>query len=116
MMDQGGRSNTAEILEALRRHDRRTWEDLYNSQWWPLCAFIRVQLGEALTCAIDPQDVAQGVFCRAYCGLFIKRYLEELSEEGVAEAEGMKRGTASAYLSRARCRLRRQRARFTTFL
>jgi DNA-directed RNA polymerase specialized sigma24 family protein len=52
----------------------------------------------------------------SYYGLFIRRYLEELSEEEVAEAEGMKRGTASGYLSRARSRLRRQRARFTAFL
>ena len=49
-------------------------------------------------------------------GLFMRRYLEELSEEEVAEAEGMKRGTASGYLSRARSRLRRKRARFTAFL
>jgi RNA polymerase sigma-70 factor (ECF subfamily) len=52
----------------------------------------------------------------SYSGLFIKRHLEELSEEEVAEAEDLKRGTASGYLSRARSRLRRQRARFTAFL
>jgi len=52
----------------------------------------------------------------SYYGLFIRRYLEELSEEEVAEAEGLKRGTASGYLSRARSRLHRQRARFTAFL
>ena len=45
--------------------------------------------------------------------LFIRRHLEELSEEEVAEAEGMRRGTVSGYLSRARTRLRQQRARFT---
>jgi hypothetical protein len=49
-MDQGSRFNATEILEALRQHDRRTWEDLYNSQWEPLCAFIRGQLGEDLAC------------------------------------------------------------------
>jgi DNA-directed RNA polymerase specialized sigma24 family protein len=68
-MDQGSRFNATEILEALRQHDRRTWEDLYNSQWEPLCAFIRGQLGEDLACAVDPQDVAQEVFCRAYSGI-----------------------------------------------
>jgi RNA polymerase sigma-70 factor (ECF subfamily) len=52
----------------------------------------------------------------SYSRLFIKRHLEDLSEEEVAEAEGMKRGTASAYLSRSRHRLRRQRARFAVFL
>ena len=45
--------------------------------------------------------------------LFIRRHLEELSEEELAEAEGMRRGTVSGYLSRARTRLRQQRARFT---
>jgi|Tabmets5t2r1_1033131.scaffolds.fasta_scaffold87278_1 RNA polymerase sigma-70 factor (ECF subfamily) len=49
-------------------------------------------------------------------GLFLKRHLEDLSEEEVAEAEGLKLGTASGYLSRARSRLRRQRARFRPFL
>ena len=52
----------------------------------------------------------------SYSHLFIKRHLEDLSEEEVAEAEGMKRGTASGYLSRSRHRLRRQQARFTVFL
>jgi DNA-directed RNA polymerase specialized sigma24 family protein len=51
-----------------------------------------------------------------YSSLFLKRHLEDLSEEEVAEAEGLKRGTASTYLSRARDRLRRQQARFTAFL
>ena len=68
-MDQGSRFNATEILEALRQHDRRTWEDLYNAQWEPLCAFIRVQLGEALACKVDPEDVAQEVFCRAYSSI-----------------------------------------------
>jgi DNA-directed RNA polymerase specialized sigma24 family protein len=45
--------------------------------------------------------------------LFIRRHLEELSEEELAEAEGMRRGTVSGYLSRARTSLRQQRARFT---
>jgi RNA polymerase sigma-70 factor (ECF subfamily) len=49
-------------------------------------------------------------------GLFLKRHLEELSEEEVADAEGLTLGTASGYLSRARSRLRRQRARFRSFL
>ena len=52
----------------------------------------------------------------SYSSLFLKRHLEDLSEEEVAEAEGVKRGTASAYLSRARDRLRRQQVRFTAFL
>jgi RNA polymerase sigma-70 factor, ECF subfamily len=51
-----------------------------------------------------------------YSSLFLKRHLEDLSEEEVAKAEGLKRGTASTYLSRARDRLRRQQARFTAFL
>jgi RNA polymerase sigma-70 factor (ECF subfamily) len=51
----------------------------------------------------------------SYSSLFIRRHLEDLSEEEIAEAEGMKRGTASGYLSRARQRLRQQRARFTVF-
>jgi DNA-directed RNA polymerase specialized sigma24 family protein len=52
----------------------------------------------------------------SYGRLFIKRHLEDLSEEEVAEAEGLKRGTASGYLSRSRYSLRRQRARFAAFL
>jgi RNA polymerase sigma-70 factor (ECF subfamily) len=52
----------------------------------------------------------------SHSSLFLKRHLEDLSEEEVAEAEGVKRGTASAYLSRARDRLRRQQVRFTAFL
>jgi DNA-directed RNA polymerase specialized sigma24 family protein len=48
--------------------------------------------------------------------LFIKRHLEDLSEEEVAEAIGMKRGTASGYLSRSPHRLYGQQARFTVFL
>lgn len=50
----------------MRQHDLRTWEDLYKGQWEPLYALIRVQLGEALACVVDPEDVAQEVFCRAY--------------------------------------------------
>ncbi len=68
-MDHGSRFNATEILEALRQHDRRTWEDLYNAQWEPLCAFIRVQLGESLACRVDPEDVAREVFCHAYSGI-----------------------------------------------
>jgi RNA polymerase sigma factor (sigma-70 family) len=68
-MDQGSRFNATEILQALRQHDRRTWEDLYNAQWEPLCAFIRGQLGEALAGGVDPEDVAQEVFCRAYSSI-----------------------------------------------
>jgi RNA polymerase sigma-70 factor, ECF subfamily len=49
-------------------------------------------------------------------GLFLKRHLEDLSEEEIADAAGLKLGTASGYLSRARSRLRRQRARFRSFL
>jgi RNA polymerase sigma-70 factor (ECF subfamily) len=48
--------------------------------------------------------------------LFLRRHLGDLSEEEVADAEGLKLGTASGYLSRARSRLRRQRARFRSFL
>jgi DNA-directed RNA polymerase specialized sigma24 family protein len=68
-MDQGSRFNAAETLDALRQHDRRTWEDLYNAQWEPLCVFIRAQLGEAFACAVDPEEVAQEVFCRAYSNI-----------------------------------------------
>jgi RNA polymerase sigma factor (sigma-70 family) len=68
-MDQGSRLSATENLEALRRHDRRAWEDLYNAQWEPLCAFIRVQLGESLASRFDPEDVAQEVFCRAYSSI-----------------------------------------------
>ena len=48
----------------------------------------------------------------AHSSLFIRRHLEELSEEELAQAEGMSRGTVSGYLSRARKRLRQQQARF----
>jgi RNA polymerase sigma factor (sigma-70 family) len=51
-----------------------------------------------------------------YSGIFVKRYLQDLSEQEVAQAEGLKRGTASGYLSRARDRVNQQRARFTSFL
>ena len=68
-MDQESCFNAAEILEALHAHDRRTWDDLYNMAWEPLRAFIRAQLGEALASRVDPEDVAQEVFCRAYSGI-----------------------------------------------
>jgi RNA polymerase sigma-70 factor (ECF subfamily) len=45
--------------------------------------------------------------------LFIRRHLEDLSEDELAEAEGIRRGTVSGYLSRARKRLRQHRTRFT---
>jgi len=48
----------------------------------------------------------------SYNTLFIKRHLEEFSEDELAEAEGMRRGTVSCYLSRARNRLRQQHTRF----
>ena len=51
-----------------------------------------------------------------YSSLFIKRHLADMSEQEVAEAEGLKRGTASGYLSRARHLLSQERARFTPFL
>jgi RNA polymerase sigma-70 factor, ECF subfamily len=51
-----------------------------------------------------------------YCRVFARRYIEDVSEQQVAEAEGMKRGTASGYLSRARAILSQQRARFASFL
>jgi DNA-directed RNA polymerase specialized sigma24 family protein len=68
-MNQGSRFNATETLQALRQHDRRTWENPYNAEWEPLCAYIRMQLGEALTCGIDPEDVAQEVFCCAYSNI-----------------------------------------------
>lgn len=49
----------------------------------------------------------------SHSALFIRRHLEELSEDELAEAEGMRRGTVSGYLSRARKRLRQQQERFT---
>ena len=51
-----------------------------------------------------------------YSSLFIKRHLVDMSEQEVAESEGLKRGTASGYLSRARHLLSQERARFTSFL
>jgi RNA polymerase sigma-70 factor (ECF subfamily) len=44
--------------------------------------------------------------------LFIRRHLEGFSEDELAEAEGMRRGTVSGYLARARKRLRQQHTRF----
>ncbi len=51
-----------------------------------------------------------------YSGLFVKRHLEDLSEQEVAEAEGLKYGTASGYLARTRRLLRQQSARFASLL
>jgi RNA polymerase sigma factor (sigma-70 family) len=51
-----------------------------------------------------------------YSGLFVKRYLEGLSEQEVAAAEGLKCGTASGYLARARRLLRQQGARLDSLL
>jgi RNA polymerase sigma factor (sigma-70 family) len=48
-------------------------------------------------------------------GPFIKRYLADMSEQEVAEAEDLKRETASGYLSRARHLLSQECARFTSF-
>jgi RNA polymerase sigma factor (sigma-70 family) len=51
-----------------------------------------------------------------YSDLFVKRHLEDLSEREVAAAEGLKCGTASGYLARARRLLRDQGARFASLL
>jgi RNA polymerase sigma-70 factor (ECF subfamily) len=57
-------------------------------------------------------DVVLGKYGR----LFVKRHLEGLSEQEVAQAEGLKCGTASGYLARARRLLRQQGARFASLL
>ena len=49
-------------------------------------------------------------------GLFVKRHLEDLSEREVAAAQGLKCGTASGYLARARRRIRQQGGRFPLLL
>jgi RNA polymerase sigma factor (sigma-70 family) len=49
----------------------------------------------------------------AHSILFIGHHLEGLTEDELAEAEGMRRGTVSGYLSRAKKRLRQHQARFT---
>jgi RNA polymerase sigma factor (sigma-70 family) len=49
-----------------------------------------------------------------YSGPFIKRYLAGMSEQEVADSEGLKRGTASGYLSRARYLLGQEQDRFTS--
>lgn len=199
MMDQISKFDTPEILALLRRRDRQVWEDLYESQWDQLCAFIRARLRHSPNGQVDAEEIAQEVFVRAYRGIahfrgeallatwlksiahhtivdtirmssvrdrllhgaptmdivrealhpkhppdpeaqtlhkdgwgklwrelhmvlgpyrgvFTKRYLEDLSEQQVAEAEGLKRGTASGYLSRARILLSQHRARFVSFL
>lgn len=51
-----------------------------------------------------------------YSSLFVKRHLEDLSEQEVADAEGLKYGTASGYLARTRRLLRQQSARFASLL
>jgi RNA polymerase sigma-70 factor (ECF subfamily) len=51
-----------------------------------------------------------------YSGLFVKRHLEGLSEQEVAETTGLKRGTASGYLARSRRLLRRQSTRLALLL
>ena len=51
-----------------------------------------------------------------YRDLFVKRHLEDLSEREAAAAEGLKCGTASGYLARARRLLREQGARFGSLL
>jgi RNA polymerase sigma factor (sigma-70 family) len=195
-MPKPSRFNTPELLDGLRRHDRQAWEAFYEEQWEPLCRFIQARLHDQTNGAMDSEDVAQEVLCRAYTGigrfrgeaslgtwlrsiaqhvivdtaraatlrqrlsegngaiestrehlharampdpeasaicknllgkalqelrtvlgtystLFIRRHLEELSEDELAEAEGMRRGTVSGYLSRARKRLRQQQSRFT---
>ena len=66
LMDRSSRLPLSDDIEALRRRDRQAWEALYDAQWVPLCAFIRAQLGDALVCTVQPEEVAQEVFCRAY--------------------------------------------------
>jgi RNA polymerase sigma factor (sigma-70 family) len=51
-----------------------------------------------------------------YSGLFVKRHLEDLSEQEVAAAEGLKCGTASGYLARARRLLHQKGARLNSLL
>jgi RNA polymerase sigma factor (sigma-70 family) len=51
-----------------------------------------------------------------YSGLFVKGHLEDLSEQEVAAAEGLKWGTASGYLARARRLLRQNGTRLSSLL
>jgi RNA polymerase sigma-70 factor, ECF subfamily len=51
-----------------------------------------------------------------HSGLFVKRHMEDLSEQEVAAAEGLKCGTASGYLARARRLLRQQGTRLDPLL
>jgi RNA polymerase sigma-70 factor (ECF subfamily) len=51
-----------------------------------------------------------------YGDLFVKRHLEDLSEQEIAAAQGLKCGTASGYLARARRLLRQQGERFDFLL
>jgi RNA polymerase sigma factor (sigma-70 family) len=51
-----------------------------------------------------------------YSGLFVKRHLEDLSEQEVAAAEGLKYGTASGYLAKARRLLRQKGTRLDSLL
>jgi RNA polymerase sigma factor (sigma-70 family) len=75
----------------------------------PETTAVRKDLGKKLL-----QEL--GTVLGQYSSLFIKRHLADMSEQEVAEAEGLKRGTASGYLSRARHLLSQERARFTSFL
>jgi RNA polymerase sigma factor (sigma-70 family) len=51
-----------------------------------------------------------------YSGLFVRRYLDDLSEQEVAAVEGLKDGTASGYLARARRLLRQKGTRLKSLL
>ena len=96
-------NDTSAAYEGMREalHSRSTPD--------PEAAAVRKDLGRKLL-----QELV--TVLGQYSSLFIKRHLVDMSEQEVAESEGLKRGTASGYLSRARHLLSQERARFTSFL
>ena len=106
------------IIDAVRAAQRERRLSEGNAAMESVCEALHVRAVPEPEASALRQDLLRQLLRElngllgTYSGLFVKRYLEGLSEQEVAAAEGLKCGTASGYLVRARRLLRQHGARF----